>query len=101
MTRHYKSKRVAARPCPASWGDDELLTFSEAAELFWPDGPISTSTLRTAARGGILEIAVIAGKFFTTKRALTLMGRCRPQAKPDETNLPRQTTSSTATTPPV
>jgi hypothetical protein len=68
-----KPRRVAARPDPKDWQDDELLTFSEAAALLWPDGPISASTLRTAYRGGLLETTMLARKLMTTKRALSAM----------------------------
>lgn len=83
--------RIAARPDPSMWGDEEILTLGEAAALMWPDGPIVTSTLRTAARQGQLGIAVIAGKFFTNKRELTLMTRCSPMlptAEPELTEMP-------------
>jgi hypothetical protein len=66
-------RRVAARPDPAQWGDDELLTFAEAAALMWPDGPLTASSLRTAYRAGALEVTVIARKLLTTKRALKEM----------------------------
>jgi hypothetical protein len=66
-------RRVAARPDPAMWADDELLTFAEAASLLWPDGPITASTLRTAYRASGLEVVVIARKLLVTKRALREM----------------------------
>lgn len=66
-------RRVAVRPDPAQWDDDELLTFVEAAALLWPDGPLTASSLRTAYRAGALEVTVIARKLLTTKRALAAM----------------------------
>jgi hypothetical protein len=66
-------RRVAARPDPGQWGEDELLTFAEAAALLWPDGPLTASSLRTAYRAGGLEVTVIARKLLTTKRALSAM----------------------------
>lgn len=68
-----KPRRIAARPDPKDWGDDELLTFSEAAALLWPDGPITASTLRTAYRQGLLEVTLLARKLMTTKRAVNAM----------------------------
>ena len=68
--------RVRERPDPDSWGEDELVTLAEAAELYWPQGPLCTASLRTAARDGQLAIAAIAGKFMTTKRALKEMATC-------------------------
>ncbi len=52
-----------------------MLTLPEAAALFWPAGPISTNTLRTAARDGTLAITKVAGKFFTTPLAIRRMGQ--------------------------
>jgi hypothetical protein len=66
-------RRVAARPDPASWADDELMSFSEAIALMWPDGPLTASSLRTAYRAGGLEVVVIARKLLVTKRALREM----------------------------
>lgn len=63
--------RITERPAPEEWGEDELLTLPEAAALLWPSGPLTTATLRTAARRGQLKIAVIAGKHFTSRRALS------------------------------
>lgn len=66
-------RRVAARPDPKDWPDDELLTLSEAAALLWPRGPITASTLRTAYRSGLLETVLLARKLMTTKRAVHAM----------------------------
>jgi len=68
-----RPRRIAARPDPAQWGDDELLTFAEAASLLWPQGPLTASSLRTAYRAGQLEVALIARKLLTTKKALEAM----------------------------
>lgn len=68
-----KPRRVAARPDPAQWGDDELLTLAEAAALLWPDGPLTASSLRTAYRSGQLEVTLIARKLLVTKAACAKM----------------------------
>jgi hypothetical protein len=68
-----KPRRNAARPDPASWGEEELTTFAEAAALPWPDGPLTASSLRTAYRAAELEVVVIARKLLVTKRALNAM----------------------------
>jgi hypothetical protein len=68
-----RPRRVAARPDQAQWGDDELMTFAEAAALMWPQGPLTASSLRTAYRAGELETVMIARKLLTTKRALAAM----------------------------
>lgn len=66
-------RRVAARPEPTQWGDDELMTLSEAAALLWPQGPLTASTLRTAYRAGQLEVTMIARKLLVTKMAIRAM----------------------------
>jgi hypothetical protein len=40
--------RVRERPDPESWGEDELITLAEAAELFWPKGPLRSAPRRCA-----------------------------------------------------
>ena len=70
--------RIAQRPDPSSWDEDELLTLGEAARLLWPHGPITERTLRTAVRDGKLPISRLAGKFFVTRRGLTVLSRCEP-----------------------
>lgn len=70
--------RVAARPLPEQWGEDELLSLPEAASLFWPEGPLSVSSLRVAVRDGVLPVTIVAGKILTTKRAVLTMSVCRP-----------------------
>lgn len=83
-------RRILSRPNPADWVDDELMSFPEAASLFWPDGPLSVTSLRTAHRNGQLAVAEIAGKFLTTKRSIEEMTKaclrlrcaeCKPQAQ--------------------
>jgi hypothetical protein len=68
-----RPRRIAARPDPAQWGDDELLTFAEAAALLWPQGPLTASSLRTAYRAGELEVVLIARKLLVTKAGLSAM----------------------------
>jgi hypothetical protein len=65
--------RVAGRPDPAQWGEDELMSLTEAAHLFWPQGPIRPASLRTAQRDGQLAVARIAGKVLTTRGAVEAM----------------------------
>lgn len=67
--------RVARRPTPEEWGEDELITLPETAALYWPDGPITTSTLRNAARKGKLRVVELAGKHFTNRTAVEEMCR--------------------------
>jgi hypothetical protein len=67
------SERVLQRPHVTDWEPDELLTLPEAAFLYWPEGPITTATLRTAVRKRELGVTVIASRFFTTRRAIEAM----------------------------
>jgi hypothetical protein len=67
--------RVAARSNPADWGQDELMSLPEAAALFWPQGPLGVTSLRTAHRNGQLAVAQIAGKFLTTRRSIEEMAK--------------------------
>src|SRR5690242_18394649 len=78
-----KLARVKARPDPAQWAEDEVMTLIEAAALFFPQGPLTLSSLRRAAAAGTLEIAKVAGKDLTTPRAIRKLVKpsCRA-AKP-------------------
>lgn len=69
--------RVAARPDPKDWGEDELMTLPEAAALLWPEGPLTTHSLRVAVRDGVLAVAVVAGRYLTTRKAIAEMSSCR------------------------
>lgn len=71
------ARRVLLRPDPAQWSDDELLALHEAVELFWPQGPVTVSSLRTAIAAGDLAHARIAGRIYTTRAALKAMATCR------------------------
>lgn len=76
--------RIAERPSPADWHDDELLTLEEAAALMWPDGPLTSTSLRHAVREKILDVAEIAGKILTCRAALRRMSACKPRRSPKE-----------------
>ena len=65
--------RVEARPDPTMWRDDEVLSLPEAAHLFFPDGPLTEKSLRTAAIQKRLAIVRIVGKIFTTPDAMREM----------------------------
>src|ERR1700730_10748709 len=54
-----KFARAKARPDPAQWGEDEVMTLVEAAAVFFPQGPLTLSSLRRAATAGTLEIAKV------------------------------------------
>ena len=78
-----KLSRTRARPDPSQWGEDEVMTLVEAAAVFFPQGPLTLSSLRTAATSGTLEISRVAGKDLTTPRAIRKLVKpsCRA-AKP-------------------
>jgi hypothetical protein len=86
--------RVASRPLPSQWAPDELLTLPEAAALFWPEGPITVRTLRSAERDGALAVTWIAGKPFTTPEAIRGMTKCTPRR-------PAENQSAMAADPPT
>ncbi len=75
--RRATPKRVARRPDPGAWSEDELLALHEAVALLWPRGPVTVSTLRTAIAAGELAHARIAGRIYTTRAALAAMAACR------------------------
>lgn len=77
-----RPRRVAARPDPAAWGEDELLSFSEAAALLWPDGPLTASSLRTAYRAGELEVTM-AVHLPSTPKKTNAQRKVRPLVKSD------------------
>src|SRR5260370_39104191 len=74
-----KLARAKTRPDPAEWGEDEVMTLVEAAAVFFPEGPLTLSSLRREAAAGTLEIAKVAGKDLTTPRSLRQLGKpsCR------------------------
>lgn len=67
------SDRALQRPRPELWDLDEPMTLVEASAVFFPDGPLSLSSLRTAVRNGELAVARVAGKILTTPRAIRKM----------------------------
>lgn len=76
------SDRFAQRPRPDLWDPDEPMTLAEAAVDFFPDGPLSLSSPRTAVRNGELAVARVAGKILTTPRAIRQMTKPCSAAKP-------------------
>lgn len=83
-------ERVRRRPNPEDWADDELMTLAEASALFWPDGPLTKTSLRTAVRDQLLEVAEIAGKLLTNKQAIGRMSECRPRRENEPVNQGQQ-----------
>jgi hypothetical protein len=48
-----KLARVRARPDPDQWSEDEVMTLIEATAVFFPQGPLTLSSLRRAAAAGM------------------------------------------------
>jgi hypothetical protein len=69
--RRAMPERVARRPDPDAWRDDELVALHEAVALLWPDGPLTVSMLRTAIAKGQLGHLRIAGRIYTSLAAMT------------------------------
>jgi hypothetical protein len=76
MNEKRRCRRVAERPDPQMWDWDELLTLPEAAELLFPNGPLTVSSLRGEVRTGRLLISVVANKHFTTRRQMRRLSDC-------------------------
>jgi hypothetical protein len=67
-------RRVAARPDPKDWTDTEVMTLEEAAALLFPSGgPITSSTLRSAYRSGLLEVVFLSRKILVNKAGIAAM----------------------------
>lgn len=62
--------RIAARPRPEDWTDDEPMRLEEAVAIFASRLPITVKLLRTEIARGRLVPARVAGKFFVTPRQL-------------------------------
>lgn len=75
--RRKTPERVARRPDPAQWGEDELMGLHEAVALMFAAGPLTVSSLRTAIGRGELAHARIANRIYTTLAALSAMAECR------------------------
>ena len=80
--------RIAARPNPSDWDNEELMTLAEAAELHWPHGPLTARSLRTAADAGQLPVVIVARKLLTSRRALQEMSRCQARTPPETAHKP-------------
>lgn len=62
--------RVLARPDIDAWSDWEPINLKECCALFFPHGPLTVRSLRTAIRDGALGTTRIAGKIYTSKQAV-------------------------------
>ena len=79
-----KLARVSARPAPADWPDDAEMLIEEYIAVFYPDGPLTASSLRTEIRKGTLTPSPVAGKFYITPakvRAMFKAAECLAKRK--------------------
>lgn len=70
-------ERIRMKPRPEVWGEDELLSLTEAVALYWPDGPISVCSLRHMIHAGQLKVSVIGRRHLVTPRALRALSDCK------------------------
>jgi hypothetical protein len=82
--------RVIQRPDPQQWTDTEMMSLAEAAALFFPDGLLTTASLRTSVKNRRLDVAEIAGKILTNKLAVRRMCVCGPRGEPNPSAPPRE-----------
>ena len=76
-------QRVDARPNPAAWQEDELVTLVEAAQLFFPNGPLTASGLRSAIARHELSSVSINQRVYTTPAAIrSMIALCSATAHP-------------------
>jgi hypothetical protein len=83
MRGHLRDRliRVRGRPRPELWNDDEPMTLAEAVAVFFPNGPLTLSSLRTAVCAGQLAVVRVAGKDLTTPKAVKQLVTPCPAAK--------------------
>lgn len=87
-------RRVKLRPLASEWEDTEPVTLVEAIALLFPNGPLTVKSLRTAIHRSDLAAARVAGKDFTTLKAVREM--MKPRRKHIATG-PRSTSPLTQT----
>lgn len=80
MSRRDPIARVAAKPRPEDWRDDDAMTLAEAVAVFYPQGPLTVSSLRTEIRKGRLLAVQVAGRLYVTPARLK--GLFEPRADP-------------------
>ena len=74
-------RRLVGRPAVYQWADDEIVTLEEARALFFPNGPLTVKSLRSAVRLGQLASDSIAGRLYTTPSAVRSL--LEPQLRRD------------------
>lgn len=80
--------RCHARPAPGDWGDDEPMTLVEAVKVFFADGPLTVSSLRTEIANGRLATAKVAGRYYVTPANLKALFEPRTLTCPESQKAP-------------
>lgn len=70
MTERNPLARVAERPQPRDWGNDEIVTLKEIIAVFYPNGPLAISSLRSEIRRGGLPNVKVRSKYLLTPAQL-------------------------------
>jgi hypothetical protein len=63
------------------WAPDEQMMLQEYIAAFYPNGPLTVTSLRTEINKGRLTFSEVAGKFFVTPAAVSAL--FRPKQCPD------------------
>jgi hypothetical protein len=80
--------RCRARPAPDDWGDDESMTLVEAVTVFFAEGPLTVSSLRTEIANGRLATAKVSGRYFVTPANLKALFEPRTLPCPESQKAP-------------
>ena len=80
--------RCHARPAPNDWDDDEPMTLVEAVEVFFADGPLTVSSLRSEIANGRLATAKVAGRYYVTPANLKALFEPRILLCPESQKAP-------------
>lgn len=80
--------RLALRPSPNDWAHDEPMTLKEAVAVFYPQGPLTVSSLRTEITNGRLPTAMVAGRYYVTPANLKALFQPRILSCPESQKAP-------------
>lgn len=73
--------RLAARPDPGDWDDDDPMTLVEAVKVFGRRYPIRVSTMRSEIHRGRLTASFVGGAFWVTPASLKALFQCPVKPK--------------------
>lgn len=80
--------RCHARSSPVDWADDDPMTLVEAIAVFFPDGLLTVSSLRTEIANGRLATAKVAGRYYVTPANLKALFEPRVLPCPESQKAP-------------